>query len=158
MSVNSINNYGGVQYGGLKVDPIKLETRQKLKELGIDVQSVQTEAQAQKKISNKEEQMRKEMREHLQAQAGSLSQSVQSVNQVQQPQQVNGVESVDGIKESQQVRPDQPVDKMNSVNNQQQGDEQTKAMAVNNQVIQNLPFEKGSELVAMYNKFKLGLI
>lgn len=158
MSVNSINNFGGVQYGGLKVDPIKLETRQKLKELGIDVQSVQTEAQAQKKISNKEEQMRKEMREHLQAQAGSLSQSVQSVNQVQQPQQVNGVESVDGIKESQQVRPDQPVDKMNSVNNQQQGDEQTKAMAANNQVIQNLPFEKGSELVAMYNKFKLGLI
>jgi len=78
MSVNSINNYGGGQYGGLKVDPIKLETRQKLKELGIDVQSVQTEAQAQKKISNKEEQMRKEMREHLQAQAGSLSQSVQS--------------------------------------------------------------------------------
>lgn len=160
MSINAINGFGNIQFGAVQSDPIRPETRQKLRELGIDENSVKTETQAQKKIADKEEQIRKEMREQLQAQASS-QQTAQAGSQVQQPQQVQGnnnVEKVDGVSESQQIKQPQGIEQQHSIHNQQQGDEQTKAFAASQQMIQSLPFEKGSELVAMYNKFKLGLI
>lgn len=164
MSINAIGGLNNFQYGGMQADPIKPETRQKMKELGIDESSVRTETQALKKVNEKEEQMRKEMREQLQAQAGSQVQAAQAGSQIQQPQQVQGAEKaekVDGVSQSQQIQKPQGIEQQHAIHNQQQGDEQTKAFAgANNaqQVLQALPFEKGSELVAMYNKFQLGLI
>jgi hypothetical protein len=160
MSINAVNGFNNFQYGANQVDPIKPETRQKLRELNIDEKSVKNEAQAQVKINEKEEQFRKEMREFLQAQA-STQQQAQASSQIQQPQQVQGIdkaEKVEGIKESQQVKQPEGIEQQHAVNNQQQGDEQIKAFAASQQKIDALPFEKGSELVAMYNKFKLGLI
>ena len=160
MSINAINGFGNVQFGGIQADPIKPETRQKLRELNIDENSVKTETQAQQKITEKEEQMRKEIIEQIQAQASS-QQTAQAGSQIQQPQQVQGVENtekVEGVKDSQQIKQPQGIEQQHSINNQQQGDEQIKAFAASQQIVQALPFEKGSELVAMYNKFKLGLI
>ena len=160
MSINAVNGFNDFNHGGVKKDFIRPETRQKMQELGIDEQSVKTEAQAQKKINEKEEQFRKAIREQVQAQAAS-QQQVQPGSQVQQPQQVQGVdkaEKVEGVKDSQQVKQPQGVEQQHAVHNQQQGDEQTKAFAASQQIVQALPFEKGSELVALYNKLKLGLI
>lgn len=161
MSINGINGINNFQYGGVQADPIKPETRQKLRELNIDEKSVKNEAQAQTKINEKEEQFRKEMREQLQAQAATAQQAAQAGSQIQQPQQVQApdkAEKVDGVKDSQQVKQPQGIEQQHTINNQRQGDEQVKAQAASQQIIQALPFEKGSELVAMYNKFKLGLI
>ena len=163
MSINAVNGIGNYQYGGIQADAIKPETRLKLKALGIDENSVKTETQAQNKINEKENQMRAEMREQLQSQASSQVQISQGSSQAQQPQAVQGIEKpqqVDGINQSQQIKEPQGIEQQHALNNQQQGNEQVKAFAGahNAQVMGAIPFMQGSELVAMYNKFKLGLI
>lgn len=163
MSINAINGIGNYQYSVAKADPIKPETKQKLKALGIDENSVKTEAQAQNKITQKENQMRTELREHSQAQAGSQIQTAQAISQTQQPQATKGVEKaeqVDGIKQSQKIEQPKGVEEQTPLKNKEQGNEQVKAFAgsQNAQATGNIPFLKGSELVAMYNKFKLGLV
>lgn len=163
MSINAINGFSNYQYGGIQQDPIKPETKQKLKVLGIDEKSVKTETQAQNKIQEKENTMRTEMREQMQAQAGSQSQSAQASSQIQQPQEVKGADKtqqVDGINQSQQIKEPQGIEQQHALNNQQQGNEQVKAFAGSNnaQIMGAIPFMQGSELVAMYNKFKLGLV
>ena len=163
MSINAISGINSFQYGGAQADPIKPETREKMKVLGIDESSVKTETQAQNKIQEKENQMKAEMRERMQAQAGSQIQIAQSSSQIQQPQDIQGVEKnqgVDGINQSQQIKEPQGIENQHSLNNQQQGNEHVKAFAgANNaQAMGAIPFLQGSELVAMYNKFKLGLV
>ena len=61
-SINGINNFGL----GLPSDPIKPETRQKLRELGIDESTVRTETQAQHKIHEKVAQLQREIQERVQ--------------------------------------------------------------------------------------------
>lgn len=162
MSINAINSFNRFQFPNQQ-DQIKPETKQHMKELGIDEQSVRTETQAQNKIREKEDQIKKEMREQLQAQAGSQIQTAQAGSQIQQPQQVqdpNKTEKVDGVSQSQQIQEPKGIEQQHAIHNQQQGDEHVKAFAGSNaqQTIQAIPFQQGSELVAMYNKFKLGLI
>ena len=163
MSINAINGINNAQYGMIQADPIKPETRQKLRELGIDEKSVKNETQAQNKITEKEEQMRKEIQERIQAQAAGDSQAAQAGSQNQQPQQVQGLDKadkVDGVNQSQQIQQPQGLEQQHAIHNQQQGDEQVKAFAGSHaqQAQQGQPFAQGLELVAMYNKFKLGLI
>ena len=163
MSINAINGMNRLQFCAGPSDPIKPETRQRMKELGIDENSVRTETQAQNKIKTREEQIKHEMREHFQAQASSQIQTAQAGSQVQQPQQIQApdkTEKVDGIKESQQIQQPKGIEQQNAIHNQEQGDEQAKAFSGSHakQALGEIPFLKGTELVAMYNKFKLGLI
>ena len=168
MSINSINGFNSVQFGGAQADPIKPETRQKLKELGIDEKSVKTETQAQLKIHEKAEEIKKQINEQMQAQTASQQQCAQAGSIfAQQPQQVQpnqGVEKVDGIKQSQQIQQPKGIEQQHALNNQQQGNEHVKAMAGANapqqaeQIPQNQPFELDKDLVAMYNKIKLGML
>lgn len=163
MSINAINGFNGYQFGVQNSDPIKPETRQKMKVLGIDENSVKTETQAQHKINEKQNHMRAEMREQIQAQAGSQVQTAQASSQIQQPQQVQGVEKtsqVDGISQSQKIEQPKGIEEQQSLHNQQQGNEHVKAFSASNnaQIAGQIPFLQGSELVAMYNKFKLGLV
>lgn len=168
MSINSINGFNSVQFGGAQADPIKPETRQKLKELGIDEKSVKTETQAQLKIHEKAEEIKKQINEQMQAQTASQHQGAQAGSIfAQQPQQVQpnqGVEKIDGVKESQQIQQPKGIEQQHALNNQQQGNEHVKAMAGANasqqpqQIPQNQPFELDKDLVAMYNKIKLGML
>ena len=165
MSINAINGFNNsVQFGGIQADPIKPETREKLKALGIDEKSVKTETQAQAKINEREEQIKKQINELMQAQASSQQQA-QAGSQIQPQQQVQDPNKVDGIKESQQIQQPKGIEQQHSINNQQQqGNEHVKAFAAAHaphqaqQVQQNQPFELDKDLVAMYNKLKLGLI
>ncbi|MCR5266272.1 MAG: hypothetical protein K6E29_06735 [Cyanobacteria bacterium RUI128] len=163
MSINAINGVNNAQYGMIQADPIKPETREKLKALGIDEKSVRNETQAQNKINEKEEMMRKEIQERIQAQASGDSQAAQAGSQNQQPQQVQGVEKADeveGVSQSQQIQQPQGIEQQHAIHNQQQGNEHVKAFAGANasQAQQGQAFLQGQELVAMYNKFKLGLV
>ena len=165
----SINAIGGprIQCNIGSYDPIKPETRQKLKDLGIDEKSVRTETQAQNKIHDKEEQIKKAIRERLQAQASTQMQIAQTCSQNIQPQQVQGVDKadkVDGINQSQKVQQSKEVEQQYALNNQRQGDEQVKAFAASQsaKAIEEkekaVPFDNEKDLIAMYKKLELGLI
>ncbi len=162
MSINAINGANSFNFGMAPSDPIKPETRQKLKELGIDEKSVRTETQAQNKINVKEQEIRKAIQERLQEQASTQVQTAQAGTQ--QPQQVqdpNKAEKVDGINQSQQIQQPQGLEQQNALQHNQTGNEQLKAFAgaQSAQAAQQaVPFATGSDLVAMYNKLKLGLI
>ena len=168
MSINAINGFNNVQFGGAQADPIKPETRQKLKELGIDEKSVKTETQAQIKIHEKAEEIKKQINDQMQAQAGSQQQTAQAGSIfAQQPQQVQpnqGIDKVDGIKQSQLIQQPKGIEQQHALNNQQQGNEHVKALAGANapqqgqQIPQAQPFDLDKDLVAMYNKIKLGMI
>lgn len=168
MSINAINGFNNVQFGGVQADPIKPETREKLKELGIDEKSVKTETQAQLKIHEKAEEIKKQINEQMQAQTASQQQGAMAGSIfAQQPQQVQpnqAVDKVDGIKESQQIQQPKGVEQQYALHNQQQGNEQVKAFAGSHapqqtqQIPQNQPFELDKDLVAMYNKIRLGMI
>ena len=162
MSINSINGINNAQYGKIQAYPIKPETRQKLKMLNIDEQSVRTETQAQNKINAKEEQMRKEIQERMQAQAAgdSLAAAQAGTQNQQQVQGADKANKVDGISQSQQIEQPKGIEQQHAIHNQQQGNEHVKAFAGSNaqQAQQVQPFTQGQELVAMYNKFKLGLV
>lgn len=161
MSINAIGG-NSFNFGIVPSDPIKPETRQRLKELGIDDKSVKTETQAQNKIQTKEEQIRKAIQERLHEQASTQVQIAQSGTQ--QPQQVQGAdktEKVDGLNQVQQIQKPQGAEEQHALQNKQDGNEQIKAFAGSQagQQPQNIePFAKGKDLVAMYNKLKLGLI
>ena len=166
MSINAVNGFSNVQFGGVQADPIKPETRDKLKALGIDEKSVRTETQAQAKIQVREEEIKKQIQERIQAEA-SQQQTAQASSQIQ-PQQVQNVDNaqkVDGINPSQQVQAPKGIEQQHAINNnQQQGNEHVKAFAAshapqqNQQIPQNEAFELDKDLVAMYNKLKLGLV
>lgn len=167
MSINSINGFNNVQFGGgIQADPIKPETREKLKALGIDEKSVKTETQAQIKIHEKAEEIKKQINEQMQAQTASQQQGAMAGSIfAQQPQQVQpsqSVDKVDGIKESQQIQQPKGIEQQHALNNQQQGNEHVKAFAGSNapaqQIPQNQPFDLDKDLVAMYNKIRLGMI
>lgn len=161
MSINAIGG-NSFNYGITPADPIKPETRQKLKELGIDEKSVKSETQAQNKIQEKEQQFRKEIQERLQEQASTQIQSAQAGTQ--QPQQVQGAdksEKVDGLNQAQQIQKPQGTEEQHALQNKQDGNEQVKAFAgtqAAQQPQQVDPFATGKDLVAVYNKLKLGLI
>lgn len=166
MSINSINGLNSFGYCG-QSDPIKPETRQKLKELGIDENSVRTETQAQNKIHEKVVELQQQIKERVQAEAASqhmqvtdISQFVQglgaqpSVVPAQQPNQV------EGLNVAQQIQQPQNIDPQQGAQLKQVGDdEQTKAASASAsaQVQQPKPFELSSEIIALHNKLKLGL-
>lgn len=161
MSINSINGVNGYNYGMNQADSIKPETRQKLKELDINDTSIRTESQAQKKIEEKGKEIKKQIQERLQAEASQNVQQPQAFTQQAQPVQgVQQPEQVDGVKQSQQVKQPEGIEQQYGVQNQQTGNEQSKAFAGSNaaQQQQVQPFALGNDIVAMYNKFKLGLI
>ena len=168
MSINAIGGgYSSYQFGMGPSDPIKPETRQKLKELGIDENSVKTETQAKAKIKEKEEQIKKAIQQKLQEQAATQSQAAQAGTQVQQTAQAGGVDKadkVDGINKSQQIDQAKGAQEQNAINNQRQGDEQVKAFAASQgakepkQAQQAQPFDNEKDLLAMYKKLQLGLM
>lgn len=158
MSINAING-NSFNFGMTPSDPIKPETREKLKALGIDEKSVKTDTQAKQKIQEKEQQFRKAIQERLKEMASTQIQAAQAESQ--QPQQVNGVDrtdKVDGLSQSQQIQKAEGAEKQPAIQSNQMGNEQTKAMAAIQTVQQAEPFANGQNLVAMYNKLKLGLI
>lgn len=166
MSINAIGG-SSFQFNMGPSDPIKPETRKKLKELGIDENSVRTETQAQNKIHDKEEQIKKAIKERLQEQASTQVQTAQAGSQNPQPQQVQGVDKadkVDGINQSQQIQQPKEVEQQHALNNQRQGDEQVKAFAGSQaaqapqEAKQAQPFDNEKDLLAMYKKLELGLI
>lgn len=159
MSINSINGVNGYGFGVGQSDSIKPETREKLKALGIDDKSVRTESQAQQKIEEKGKEIKKQIQERLQAEASqNVQQSQAFTQQAQSVQGVQQTEQVDGVKQSQQVKQPDGIEQQYGIQNQQTGNEQTKAFAGSNSAQQVQPFELGNDIVAMYNKFKLGLI
>ena len=163
MSINAISG-NSFNYGMNQADVIKPETRQKLQALGIDEKSVRTETQAQNKINEKEQQLRKAIQERLQEQASTQMQPQAGIQQPQQPQAVNGIgqaEKVDGLDKTQQVQQPQGAEAQPAIQNRQDGNEQAKAFAGSQsaQQPQQLdPFATCKDLVAMYNKLKLGLV
>jgi len=164
MAINGVNGFGNVQFNRLPVDPVKPETRQKLKELGIDDKSIRTETQAQIRINEKQEEIKKQINEQMNAQAASQNQAAQAVAQPQQVQDPNAVDKVDGVGKAQQIEQPKGIEQQHALNNQQQGNEHVKAFAsanapqVGQQIQQGQPFELDKDLAAMYNKLKLGLI
>jgi len=160
MSINSIHGIGN-SFGMMPSDPIKPETRQKLKELGINDTSIRTETQAQNKIQQKEEQIKKEVQERLQADAAVLAQNTQNV-QPQNVQNINSSEKVDGIGTAEQIKQPEGVDQQSKLQNKQTENEEMKAFAGSNAIQQNIqgsePFKVSGDITALYNKLKLGLI
>lgn len=164
----SINAIGGSSFNfGAPFDPIKPETRQKLRELGIDEKSVRTETQAQNKIHAKEEQIKKAVQQRMQEEASTQVQTAQASSQSIQPQQVQSVDKtdkVDGLNQLQQVQKPQGLEQQHALNNQRQGDEQIKAFAGSQsaqapkEAQQAQPFDNEKDLLAMYKKLQLGLI
>ncbi len=165
MSINSINGVNNFGFG-LPSDPIKPETRQKLRELGIDESTVRTETQAQHKIHEKVAQLQREIQERVQAEAASqhvqvtdISQFVQGLGQPQvqplgQPQQV------EGLKPTEQIQRPEAQEAQNGVQGKQVPDDQTEAFAGSQgakQPQEVKPFEISSEIIALQNKLKLGL-
>lgn len=160
MSINSINGVSSFNFGMMPSDPIKPETRQKLKELGIDESSVKTETQAQNKIQTKEEQIKKAIQERMQAEASQNIQ-VQSAQASQMTQGINNPEQVDGINKSEQIQQPQNIEAQQGAQNKQTGNEQMKAFAGSNaaqQPQQIQPFDLSNDIIALHNKLKLGLI
>ena len=159
MSINSISGINSFNYGAMPSDPIKPETREKLKALGIDAKDIKSEKQAQQKIEAKEEEIKKAIQERLQAEASQNIQ-VQSQQATQNTQAVQPNEKIDGVKESQQVKQPESIENQQNVQHQQTGNEQMKAFASSNTAIaqQIQPFDMSSDLIAMHNKLKLGLI
>lgn len=160
MSINSINGIGH-SFNMMPSDPIKPETRQKMKELGIDDKSVRTETQAQNKIEQKEAQIKKEIQEKLQADAASMAQNTQNV-QPQNVPNVNNPEKVDGIGTAEQIKQPEGIDQQKGMQNKQTENEEMKAFAGMNGIQQNIqdnePFKVSGDITALYNKLKLGLI
>ena len=158
MSKNAINGVNSFNYG-IQADPIKPETREKLKALGIDEKSVKTEKQAQNKINEKEEQIKKAIQERLQAEASQNVQT-QTTQATQNVQGVNQTDKIDGINKSEQIQQPQGVQEQQGIQNKQTGNEQMKAFAGSNaqQPQQVQPFDLSNDIIALHNKLKLGLI
>jgi len=158
MSINAINGSNSY-YGMNSSDAIKPETRKKLQDLDINDTSIRTESQAQNKIQQKTEEIKKQIQERMQAEASqNIQQSQAFVPQNQQVQEIQQPENVDGVNQTQQVKQPEGIEQQYGVQNQQTGNEQQKAFAGSNGAHQVQPFELGNDIVAMYNKFKLGLI
>ena len=158
MSINAING-NSFNFGMTPSDPIKPETREKLKALGIDEKSVKTETQAKAKINEKEQEFRKAIQERLQEMSSTQIQTAQAGSQ--QPQQVSGVDKadkVDGVSQANQIREPKGVENQPAIRNNETGNDQLKAFAAIQTAQKAEPFAQGKDLVAMYNKLKLGLI
>lgn len=160
MSINSINGIGN-SFNMMPADPIKPETRQKLKELGIEDKSIRTETQAQNKIEQKVAQIQKEIQERLQADAATMAQNTQNV-QPQNAPNVNNPEKVDGIGNAERIKQPEGIDQQQNIQNKQTQNEEMKAFAGSNSIQQNIqdnePFKVSGDITALYNKLKLGLI
>jgi hypothetical protein len=167
MSINAINSSNGFNFA-VPSDPVKPETKQKLRELGIDENSVKTETQAQNKINEKVADIKQQIQERMQAEASSqhtqvtdVSQFFQSANfQQVQIQPSNQSQQVDGLNQSQQIQQPQNIEAQAGVQNKQDGNEQMQAFAGSSsaqQPQQAQPFQMSSEIIALQNKLKLGL-
>ena len=167
MSINSIsgvNNFGF----GCQSDMIKPETREKLKALGIDENSVRTETQAQSKIKEKTAELQQQLTERVQAEAATqhvqvtdISQFVQGINSMPATIQPSGqTPQVEGLQPTQQIQQPQGVEAQNGVQEKKISNNQTEAFAGSasaQQPQQAKPFELSSEIIALQNKLKLGL-
>ena len=167
MSINSINGVHSFGYG-MPSDPIKPETKQKLRELGIDENSVRTETQAQNKIKEKVAELQQQLQERMQAEAASqhlqitdISQFVQGINSMPATIQPSGqTPQVEGLQPTQQIQQPQGVEAQNGVQEKKISNNQTEAFAGSasaQQSQQAKPFELSSEIIALQNKLKLGL-
>lgn len=166
MSINSINGSYGFGFG-MPSDPIKPETKQKLRELGIDENSVRTETQAQHKIKEKLAELKQQLQEKIQAEASSqhvqitdISQFVQGVNSQPVIQSMNQPNQVEGLGKAQQIQQPQNIEAQNGLQDKQIANDQTQAFAGSasaQQPEQAKPFELSSDIIALQNKLKLGL-
>lgn len=163
MSINSINGVQNFGYG-MPSDPIKPETKQKLRELGIDENSVRTETQAQNKIKEKIAEMQQQLQERVQAEAATqhvqitdISQFVQGLGQPQ-VQPLHQPQQVEGLSQTQQIQQPQNIEAQNGLQDKQVANDQTQAFAGSSaQQPEQKPFELSSDIIALQNKLKLGL-
>lgn len=166
MSINSINGVNSFGYG-MPSDPIKPETKQKLRELGIDENSVKTETQAQNKIKEKVAELQQQLQERVQAEAATqhvqitdISQFVQGVNSMPAIQPANQSQQVEGLGQAQQIQQPQGLEAQNGLQDKQISNDQTQAFAGSasaQKPEQAKPFELSSDIIALQNKLKLGL-
>lgn len=166
MSINSINGVNNFGYA-MPSDPIKPETKRKLRELGIDENSVRTETQAQNKIKEKVVELQQQLQERVQAEAATqhvqvtdISQFVQGVNSMPVIQPANQLQQVEGLGVAQQIQQPQGIEAQNGLQDKQVSNDQTQAFAGSasaQQPEQAKPFELSSDIIALQNKLKLGL-
>lgn len=164
MSINSINGVNSFGYS-MPSDPIKPETKQKLRELGIDENSVRTETQAQNKIKEKVAELQQQLQERVQAEAATqhvqitdISQFVQGINSQPAVQGIQQPHQVDGLNQTQQIQQPQGIEAQNGLQDKQVANDQTQAFAGSSaQQHEQKPFELSSDIIALQNKLKLGL-
>lgn len=164
MSINSINGVNSFGYC-MPSDPIKPETKQKLRELGIDENSVRTETQAQNKIKEKVAELQQQLQERVQAEAATqhvqvtdITQFVQGINSQPVVQPMNQSQQVEGLNQSQQIQQPQGLEAQNGLQDKKVADDQTQAFAGSAAAQQpQKPFELSSDIIALQNKLKLGL-